>query len=408
MVQLSPQLPINFREADLEAVFQHIHAGKSVEIIGLGSVGKSNFIRRIIRRDVQERYLYQLYQEKSHCIFISLDANSLLEPMPSAMDSSKPSSWAGFELIASRLLRAVMAHKLVSHITNPSDPAHPEALYAMYHRIWPNDNMQTNTPIIAFRYLEDLIERIFVGFGQPLRLVFVLDELEKYFQELPDRFFQGLRSLRDQYKDRILFVTTARQIMPLLLPDEVYLQYEPFAELFSNSRHFLLPYRPADAEQTFKRMSARQDYPPPPVAMREQLMAVTSGHAGLLQAAFAAWAPNQLLTDDLKDSEAVAILLGVAAVQDECKTMWRSLSVGERKLLFKMVQGQHQGKRPDIKASYDPVARLLVQKGILLETDSMAFENIRPLVFAAFLLSTIPDDLNDFSAVPTFAPSSPF
>jgi hypothetical protein len=408
MVQLSPQLPINFREADLEAVFQHIHAGKSVEIIGLGSVGKSNFIRRLIRRDVQERYLYQLYQEKSHCIFISLDANSLLEPMPSAMDSSKPSSWAGYELIASRLLRAVMAHKLVTHITNPSDPAHPEALYAMYHRIWPGDNIQTNAPIIAFRYLEDLIERIFVGFGQPLRLVFVLDELEKYFQELPDRFFQGLRSLRDQYKDRILFVTTARQIMPLLLPDEVFPQYEPFAELFSNSRHFLLPYRPADAEQTFKRMSARQDYPPPPIAMREQLMAVTGGHAGLLQAAFAAWAPNQLLTDDLSDSEAVAILLGIDAVQDECKTMWRSLSVGERKLLFQMVQGQHQGKRPNIKAMHNSVARLLIQKGILLETESMAFENIRPLVFAAFLLSTISDDVTDFAAVPTFTPPSPF
>ena len=94
----------------------------------------------------------------------------------------------------------------MSHITNPSDPAHPEALYAMYHRIWPSDNMQTNTPIIAFRYLEDLIERIFVGFGQPLRLVFVLDELEKYFQELPDRFFSRFkkpaRSIQRSYSIR--------------------------------------------------------------------------------------------------------------------------------------------------------------------------------------------------------------
>lgn len=383
------QMRTNFREADLEVVMEHIHAGKSVEIIGLGSVGKSNFIRRLMRKDVQDRYLYQMYQEQSHCIFIGIDANSLLEPMPSALDPKVPSGWSGYELIASRLLQAVMDHQLVAHITNPKDASHPESLYALYHKIWPSDTIHTQTHIVAFRYLEDLVHRIFAGSNHGFRLIFIFDEFEKMLRELPPRFFQSLRSLRDQYKDRIMYITTARQILPLLVTEELHLEYEAFFDLFVDTRHFLLPYRPSDAEQTFQRMSSRQDYSPPPAPVREQMMLATGGHAGLLRAAFSAWEPKNLLYEGMSDTQVVATLLNLPAIQEECNTVWRSLSNRERRILFEMTRMKHQNKHTEYNP-LNPMVSLLIQKGILLETDRMGFDNIRPPVFAGFLFMSIP------------------
>ncbi|NDJ86750.1 MAG: hypothetical protein GYB66_12760 [Chloroflexi bacterium] len=400
----SPHLGIDFRSNDLQEVFGYVHAGQSIEIIGVGNVGKSNFIQRILRRDVQDRYLYEAYQERAHCLFIHLDANSLLEPFPSAMDPNTPSGWPGYELMASRLLRAIMENNIVNHITNTNDPAHPESLYGMYRRLWP-DSGNDRVHIVAFRYLEDLIHRIFAGANYPIRLIFIFDEFEKLLNELPIRFFQSLRSLRDQYKDRVLYITTARQILPLLVPEAHHHLYEPFSELFTNSRHFLLPYGPSDTQQTFNRLAARRDLEAPPASLREQLLAVTGGHGGLVRAGFAAWAPTRLLDDQMTDQEVVATMLDIPAVQEECKTIWASLSNDEREVLFEMVRARQDNRAIAIKP-FGAISRLLIHKGLLLQTNSMAFENIRPLVFAAFLLSAIPPEAQNAAAMPSF-PSNP-
>lgn len=395
MAQQQMRMATEFRHDDLQAVMGYIHSGKSVEIIGVGSVGKSNFVRRLSMPDVLERYLYKMYGEDSHCVFITLDANSLLEPMPSALDPTQPSGWHGYELMGSRLLQAVMENGLVSHINDSNDPAHPERLYALYHRIWSNENGGKNSHLLAFRYLEDLIQRVFVGTNRRLRLIFIMDEFEKMLAELPPRFFRSLRSLRDQHKDRLLYITTARQIMPLLIHSRLESEYEPFIELFRETRHFLLPYGPADAQQQFNRLSKRQDYAAPPDVLREQLLAVTNGHAGLLRAAFAAWEPERLIYEGLSDAEVISILLTLSSIQEECKTIWNSLSERERRLLYDMVIAMQRHHGLAVDPLQNPVAFLLIEKGLLLETRSMSFSNIRPLVFAAFLLSNLRPDANE-------------
>lgn len=399
----SPRLSVHFRQADLRIVMGHIHAGKSTEIIGLGSVGKSNFVRRLLSREVQDMYLYNAQGETAYCVFVDLDANSLLEPMPSAMDANRPSGWHGYELIASRLLLAIMENNVMGHINNPADPAHPESLYNLYHRLWPGEKANDRAHLVAFRYLEELISRIFRGTNRPIRLVLIFDEFEKWLEELPYRFFQSLRSLRDQHKDRLLYVTTARQIMPLLVSAKDYMQYEPFIELFTDTRHFLLPYTAMDAQQTFNRLSARQDYPPMPEVLREQILQITNGHAGIIRSAYAAWAPERLIGEGMTDTELITILLKLRAIQDECKTIWRSLSQQERQLLYDLVQAQHQNQYDImIDPLYIPVLRLLVSKGLIVEGRTITFGNIRPLVFAAFLLSVITPDTTDDQGLPQF------
>lgn len=388
----SPRLDFNFRSADTESVFRLIHAGVSAEVIGVGSVGKSNFVRHLIRQDVQDQFLYGRFQEQKTCIFIGLDANSLLEPIPSAMDARQPSSWTGYELMTSRLLRAVATQKLLDHLP-PGDPSHPDRLYDMYLQMWPEGSDKVH--IIAFRYLEDIVQRIF-EVSNNIRLIFIFDEFEKFLRELPPRFFQTLRSLRDQYKDRVIYLTTARQIMPLLVARDQYDDYEPFIELFT--RHFLLPYRPSDTEQTFRRMSIRRDLPAPQLELREQLMAVTGGHAGLLRAAFSAHSPYNLLHPSMSDAETVSTLLRVTEVQEECKTIWRSLSQSECQVLFDMVRARQTNRQYSVDA-FQPYPRLLINKGILLETERMNFDNIRPPLFAAFLHAAISPEDNNAASV---------
>lgn len=401
------RMSTSFREADIEAVMGNIHSGRSTEVIGLGSVGKSNFLRRLLLTDVQERYLYQQYGEQAHCIFIPIDSNSLLEPLPNAVNQNESSGWTGYELIASRLLRAIMENGLVDHIKGANDPAHPENLFRLYHRIWPGDNPNQFAHVVAFRYLEDLVGRVFAAANRPMRFVFMFDEFEKMLAEMPPRFFRCMRSLRDQYKDRILFITAARQITPLLVPQEDYLEYEPFLELFNDSRHFLLPYRPFDVEQTFERLAARQDQAPPPAHLREQLLAVTGGHAGLIRSSFAAWAPERLLRDGLSDQEMVALLLNISSVSDECKTMWRSLSDAERGLLFLLAQRHQAGSAGDIRPASNSMARLLIRKGLILGDEYVGFEHIRPNIFAAFVYSLLPADAARQSNRETVVPNFP-
>lgn len=388
----SPKLLTTFRTADSEPVFGLLHAGQSVEVIGVGSVGKSNFVRHLVRQDVQDTFLYQRYSEKNKMVFVGLDANSLLEPIPSAMDPTRSSGWSGYELLASRLLRSIMAAGLLDHLS-PDHPTHPDELYHMYRRLWPDDTAPVN--IIAFRYVEDMLQRIFDTLPD-IRIVFIFDEFEKFIRELPPRFFQTLRSLRDQFKDRVMYLTTARQVMPLLVNPVLYDDYEPFIELFT--RHFLLPYRPSDTEQTFRRISVRRDLPAPPIEMREQLMAVTGGHAGLLRSAFSAWAPLNLLHPSMSDEETIRTLLQVGEVQEECKTIWRSLSQEECQILFDMVRAQ-QKNQPVGVSPHRSLAHLLIQKGLLLETDQMTFANMRPPLLAAFLYASIPPETPDASAV---------
>jgi hypothetical protein len=200
-----------------------------------------------------------------------------------------------------------------------------------------------------------------------------------------------------------LYITTARQIMPLLVPSDKYSQYEPFSELFTDSRHFLQPYNTEDAQQTFNRLSVRQDYPPMPPILREQILHITGGHAGLLRSSFAAWEPEQLIGEGLTDQELVTILLRLRSIQDECKTVWRSLSNSERELLYGLVLAQHRHQH-DIRVDplYMPVLRLLINKGLIEERRTITFANIRPLVFAAFLLSIIPPDIPEGSGIPDF------
>ncbi|PJF44462.1 MAG: hypothetical protein CUN55_03815 [Phototrophicales bacterium] len=388
----SPRLLTTFRAADLEAVFGLIHAGQSVEIIGVGSVGKSNFVRHLIRQDVLDTFLHQRYQEKAKIVFVGLDANSLLEPLPSAFNPHQPSGWSGYELLASRLLRAVVEQGILDHLP-PEHHAHPEELYAMYQRLWPDDKASVN--IIAFRYIEDMLQRIFSAISN-IRFVVIFDEFEKFIRELPPRFFQTLRSLRDQFKDRLMYIITARQIMPLLIQTRLYDEYEPFIELFA--RHYLLPYRPSDTEQTFRRLSIRRDLPPPPLEMREQLMAVTGGHAGLLRASFSAWAPLKVIHPQMSDEEMIRTLLQINEIQEECKTIWRSLSQDECQILFDMVRAQ-QRNQPIEVSPYRPMAQLLIQKGLLLQTEQMTFANIRPPLFAAFLYASIRPETPSISDV---------
>ncbi|MFZ1397167.1 MAG: hypothetical protein WAS33_09740 [Candidatus Promineifilaceae bacterium] len=50
-------LPLTFRQNEVSTVMNTLLAGDSCAVVGVGSAGKSNFLRFLLREDVHRRYL---------------------------------------------------------------------------------------------------------------------------------------------------------------------------------------------------------------------------------------------------------------------------------------------------------------------------------------------------------------
>ena len=51
------QFPVEYQHEDATYVFRQIIAGESCSLVGIGSVGKSNFMQFLTRQDVKQHYL---------------------------------------------------------------------------------------------------------------------------------------------------------------------------------------------------------------------------------------------------------------------------------------------------------------------------------------------------------------
>ena len=88
--------PGSFRKQEIYELFQWIQAGESCLLIGIGSVGKSNLMRSLASRSIQEQFLGD---GCSQHLLIYVDANKLVDQ----------SEWGMYELIL---------HQLIIELTN--------------------------------------------------------------------------------------------------------------------------------------------------------------------------------------------------------------------------------------------------------------------------------------------------
>ncbi len=345
-------LPVTFRYVLIENLMRSIEAGESLAVVGAASVGKSNVVHALQQPNIQAAHLIK--QASAH-LMVWVDSNDLVELTP----------WHFFELLLYRL--AVHAHKqdLDSEIVS--------RLEAMHEKLLERDN-----PTLAQRHFEEAIR--WLCQTHRLKVVLLLDEFDLLFQELPERLFINLRSLRDKNKYTLVYLLFTRQILANLRPD--LSQVEAFAELFQAKTYYLRPYDLAGTEMMLDRLSERQRITWPS-DYTLTIFELAGGHSGLTKIIF-----NKILPDlqDKKpvDSEALA---GDPDIIAEGQKIWDSLTGPERSLLQQVVRpGFPQGVPEPLLAT----AEQLQDKGLL----RFDYRTPRPfaLLFTRFIEQTFSEE----------------
>lgn len=370
---ISHQRDISFRSDEISYILSRIKAGDSCSIVGVGSVGKTNLLRHLLQKKTQT---YHLGDEAQDITLVLVDPNTMLDPLPlrGASDAGSEglrSSWAGYEVMAHRLYRAFYPFEGLG----ADDIKKIGYLYDQFR--------DGNNPLIAhlgLRYLEHMLELLFsvpAPSGKMRKIAIIFDEFEEMLANLPVRFFQTLRGLRDVYKYHLTYLTFTRRALPHIIEELEYDRpgLESFVELFTDGTLYLGPYSESDARAMLERLAERKEIHHPK-SFRDFLLRASGGHAGLLRASFSLATKIAVNT---RERDAMRFLVNSSAIQDECLTIWDSLTRDER-LLLKQLRDH-----PELLEEKEDVVALLKEKKLLAANDNGALE-IAPPLFREYVL----------------------
>lgn len=363
--------PIDFRREEVSFVMQSWRAAESCSLVGVGSVGKSNLLQHLADPAVQTYYMNVTSTDAFKAIII--DPN-MLGPLPkSGVDQEQIRCWAAYELMMHRLFMAFYPFDVLG-----KDDA--RRFYEMYQGLQDGSN-----PLYAYmglRYFELGLE-FFMRRG--VHIVFMFDEFEELLKQMPPKFFQTLRGIRDANKRQLSYLTFTRSPLPVLIQQyEIpILEIEPFSELFTDNICYVGPYNELDGRRMADNLMGRSEK-----RFSENhvnfLLWATGRYAGLLRAGFH-------VLESLGDIEPMGqgaeqglqTLATKMSIRSECKTIWMSLSHAEQQVLKAVA------KRTPYTTTLETELAVtsLVQKR-LLKVDKVGQRlDIDPPVFRAYILS---------------------
>ncbi len=364
------QYEIDFRKEEVEYIMKHVAGSTSCSLVGIGSVGKSNLLQHLTDPKVHEHYLGADAASKLKTIVI--DAN-MLGPLP--LDKDDPMRcWAGYELMMHRLFLAFYPFDMLSD-------TEASRFYETYLALQNGTNPLYT--YMALRYFEVGIQ-FFIRQGY--KIAFMFDEFDEMLKQLPVKFYQTLRGIRDSNKRNLVYITFTRSPLPTLIErfDIPMLDIEPFSELFTDNVYYVGPYNDKDAGKMFDELSSRRQKNFS-ADVRQMLLDVSGRYAGLLRAGFAALEElnlTQITTTDAL-SEALAAR---SAVRTECKTIWTSLNRSEQYVLKAVARLTPY----NVSAETELAVTMLIQKRLLKLDKTQQRLEIQPPVFRVFV-ATNPD-----------------
>jgi hypothetical protein len=366
--------PIQFRKEDVEYITQRWLESTSSSLVGIGSAGKSNLLQHLVDADVQAHYLGE--QARTFKAIV-IDTNMLGPlPSPTAADSEQIRCWAGYELLLHRLFLAFYPFDMLS-------PDEARRFYETYQAL--QDGTNPLYTYMALRYFELGMEFFM---RKSVRIVFLFDEFDEMLRQLPLKFFQTLRGIRDAHKSQIAYMTFTRMPLPTLVErlNLPALDIEPFIELFTDNVHYIGPYNDADARDMVAELARRrrQSYAEP---IPTRLLEATGRYAGLLRAGFNALEEftNVKLAEQSADSTA-NLLAAKPAIRTECSTIWTSLNRSEQYVLKAVARLTPYNVSPETEQA----VTMLLQKRLLRLNKSLQTLEIQPPVFRVYV-ATNPD-----------------
>lgn len=369
-------IPVDYQHQDARNVMRILGAGESCALVGVGSMGKSNFLRFIPRADVKERYLGD---RGNYLLMILLNPHHLVYLQDQALAESG-SMWPGYELMLSRLRRTLSS--LSAQGVLPLPPADQRTMIEAVTRscamLFDDRALLRQTGI---RQLEDAVWEV-VRLNEHLRLVFMFDEFEA-FTHLPPQFFQSLRGLRDDFKQRVMFLTASRVALDPLVQDAYpaaadQQALEGFVELFYGFTHYMHLLDDDSAIFSIRRLENRNRVARIAPVLEHELLRTTGGHAGLLRRAFLP-ATRVSVPENIDRLSFIEYLLTDSGVQQECRTMLTSLTSAEQNMLLDIAT------RTLTIADHDPTWQTLLDKHLVGRRPDRTCALTVP-VFAMFLL----------------------
>ena len=341
------ELPVNFQHNDSQNAFAILQTGESQALVGVGSSGKSNFVKHIARPQVKKFYIRD--RRPYHYLIVPLNPHQLIKLEQSALDHCGK-LWPGYELLLNRLRHAIN-DTIYEPTYQPIDAADMNNLVEIernIHKLY--GNMFSNSPLMAqsaIRRVEDAMEEVLPYGDEVWRVAFIFDELEEFFRLLPPEFFQSLRGLRDDRKRRLMYLTTSRHTPTELLHNlqdrDVITSaeravLEGFTELFHDFTYYLRPLDDQSAEYNFRRFHQRYKVPINP-QQKHYLRVATGQHMGLMRRGYipAATLDVSYISSQEQFNDH---LITSNKIRKDCETLYESLSDSEKNYLMQGLGGR--------------------------------------------------------------------
>lgn len=341
-------LPLNYRSEVISPLVRQVREGNLCALIGVGSVGKGNVVRHLRRADVREHYFQA---QAPQTLYLYVDCQDL--------------NGYGEQQVYGEILNVMC--KRVRDLGDAGVALQPQLAAWWREAVTPG-----NEPFVRPN-LENALEAVLEGTLR--RMIVVLDDCDALVAACDAALLRGLRALRDDYKQQLVYVTVSRRELARLRPPSPDLQtfFEPFAAHLIGVK----PYREADAIFMLERLAARQEVYPRPLSDAEihRLVEITGGHAGLLKQAYEATRHGaRALEPNL-----LTILLSKRLIWAECEKIWESLEDYESADLQAVALGQtpRGAGIPPLKV-----------KGLLLENLEQQF-SIFCRLFAEFVKAKV-------------------
>lgn len=359
---------MDFRKEEVQYVMHRWSLSQSCSLVGVGSIGKSNLVQHLADRDVQLNYIKHIKLDFFRAIIV--DPN-LLAPLPSYDENQQIQCWAGYELMMHRLFLAFYPFDVLG------DDA--ERFYDTYQAL-----QDGNNPLYAYlglRYFELGLE-FFLRRG--VQIVFMFDEFDEFMRQMPPKFFQTLRGLRDNYKQQLSYLVFTREPLPRLIETLKIprSEIESFIELFNDNLLYVGPYNDKDSRTMLERLSQNWQRK---LGTEEVsfLLYATGRFAGLLRASYQ-FIDGLDLTAWVEHSEQlVTVLASKRPVRQECHIIWLSLTEIERSVLKTIAGFQPYENSPEVEESINT----LVLKRLIRTDKAQKKLSIEPPLLRAYILS---------------------
>ena len=338
--------PNTYRAEQVEQIAQWIAAGESGVVLGSSGAGKSNLLGFITARS--DILAGAAGVDPASLSVVYFDINSL--PL----------------LTVAYFYRGLLQSILATADDLPPDVA--DALQALANQ--PGD---WNDAFFALTTLGRALELVVNQAGR--RTVLLLDRFDEACRRLDAQALNSLRSLRDRFKGRLIYVVATRHGLERLRPTA---DFDEFYELVAGNRCRVGPMVQRDARWVADQMAERLNVSFSPQDV-DRLIDVCGGLPTFLKAGCIA-----LANGDLQSGQSMAkwtgTLLSRPEFQRNCRELWEDLDEAEQSLC---IQAAGHGAPPASKLEHT-----LTEAGLLVRNNGKLA--LFSPIFAEYILGHTP------------------